>query len=191
MKKSIIIILSILCIGCEDSIIQAPVQAEVGITAAYRMATVDSLAKRCGRGMLLYEISSAELNTVGTSPVWYFDYEDTKAPAGTAYRFYATFDCVALMGKEGMRVGPNIVQHSWFDSDLAIEIAENNGGREFRNKHPGCTMSSLLTGSDEYPSRTYWYVDYNPNNSQTKFLDFILDANTGSLTSMHTGPGSD
>jgi hypothetical protein len=172
------LVLSILCIACEDSITQAPIQSEKGITAAYKMAAIDSLAKMCGSGLMLYEITSLEMTSAGTSAIWYYDYQQARVPPYPAYRFQATFNSVAFLGKQsGWWSGP--VTHNWLDSDIALAIAEKSGGGDFRNRNPDCTIVALLIESEEYPSNTYWRVGYRPNKANAEGYSLFINALTG------------
>jgi len=70
--------------------------------------------------------------------------------------------------------------HSRMDSDQALALAENSGGREFRSHEPGCTIDaylyeSLLTTNPQ----PYWFVSYNPSNPNTSGLGVNINALTG------------
>lgn len=71
---------------------------------------------------------------------------------------------------------------SIIDSDQALQIAENNGGYDFRQSHPGCSIYVICGKFDnEYPQYYMWKVYYN-------FTFYVyMDALTGNV--LETGGG--
>jgi hypothetical protein len=177
-----ILFLSVFCFACEDSVTPAPIQSEKGITAAYKMAAIDSLVKLCGSGLMLYAVSSLEVTPAGTSSVWYYDYLQTRMPRYPAYRFHATYNAVGFLGIQEMLVGLGVTLHNWMDSDIALALAEDNGGRDYRSKNPDCTITPFLTESEGGGAITYWAISYHASNPDIPGLRLVINGLTGEIS---------
>jgi hypothetical protein len=185
MKTSVsITILCIYCLACKDSLNEAPYETKGKITAAYRIARIDSMARSFGKQLGLRQITGGEISPVGTSAIWYYWFVESKPPYA-GYHFQSTFDGVAFDGEVSNGLGIDIVDvdYGWFDSDLALMIAEKNGGRDFRNRHPNCTVQAALNES-EFDRRTRWYISYRSKDDSNAWLELIIDANTGRMNGM-------
>jgi hypothetical protein len=175
------LVLCVLCLACNDAITQAPIQMEGSITAGLRMASIDSLAKLHGRKLVLMGVKSGEMSPAGTSAIWYYWYVEFGPPL-TGYLFHATFNSVAFEGTIPDGTGMDItnIYHAWLDSDQALALAENNGGREFRSHDPGCTIDAYLY---EYALTTnpqpYWAVSYHPGKPNASGFGVRVNALTG------------
>jgi hypothetical protein len=175
------LVLCVLCLACNDTITEAPIQTEGRITAGLRMASIDSLARLHGRKLVLMGVRSPEISPVGTSAIWYYWYVEF-GPPNRGYLFHATFNSVAFEGiiPDGSGMDIQNIFHAWFDSDQALALAENNGGREFRSHDPGCTIDAYLYESLMTTNpQPYWFVSYNPSNPNTSGLGVNINALTG------------
>ena len=150
------------------------------ITAAERLADVTLLARFYEPTLTLWTVTSSDVTPYGTSPLWRYLYADTVQP-GPAYWFHATaagavFDSTAAMG-----VGMARISHSWFDSDSALRIAEQNGGTQFRNTVPRCTIDASL-GEPLVPDRpVIWWITYRSVEDESTVLLLGIDAITGAV----------
>jgi hypothetical protein len=62
------------------------------------------------------------------------------------------------------------------NSSVAAQIAEANGGTEFRAANPGCSISASL-GEPVIPNpATYWSFFYRSNMDPDKYLNVTVDA---------------
>ena len=135
---------------------------------------------------MLMRIAGSEISAVGTSAIWYYDYIESSWPNAT-YRFHATRGAVTLEGTFTMGAGIGVIDRAWMDSNIAIAIAERNGGSNFRNLNPRCTIDASLVEPDLGNRTTYWQIGYHPDNKSTRVLLFTVDANTGVVSSGYVG----
>jgi hypothetical protein len=182
---SIILFICLVSVGCNtDSFLQIPNETDQRITAAYKAATVDLLASSYGKGLRLIGISSEEVDSTGSSLSWSYRYAAlpplTMSPV--EYCFHATYYLVAFDSITPARVGVGVITHSWFDSDVALAVAEQSGGAQFRRENPNCRIGASL-GEPVVPySTTYWWITYRANEDQSRGLALTIDANTGAIS---------
>jgi hypothetical protein len=182
---AIILTLSLLYCACKDSVNEVPIESEGWMTAACRMASVDSLAKAYGHGLGLMRISSGEVSAFGTSRIWYYEYESNEPPY-LIHSFHATFNTIAFDGTSNLEAGyGGPVNQGWFDSDLALFIAEKNGGSDFRKRYPQCSTQSSLRQTLFNPPTTWWYVRYYMDSRDRPTFIFSINANTGKVSKMY------
>ncbi len=177
----------ILSIGCNNGdSIPVPIEGPGGITAAYSMARVDLLANSLDKGLRLMVVRSEEVNCDGTSAIWYYEYIGTaETMPPPTYCFHATYFSVAFDSNSILKVGAAVITHSWFNSNEALNIAEKNGGSNFRAQNPNCTIEACL-GQPVVPNAiTSWCVTYHSKTDNSKLLSLIIDANTGAITSKY------
>jgi hypothetical protein len=174
------LIACILCQGCNnDSIDQAVVEGEGRITAAYRFTAVQSLALSYDGGCRLFGIESNEVNYDGTAAKWSYDYLAGGTP--TIHCFHGTYDGVAFDSNAALGVGSKVITHNWVNSDMALLIAEQNGGREFRNGTPNSTISASL-GEPLVPDpKTCWWILYRSREDRSRYLSLTIDASDGTV----------
>jgi hypothetical protein len=180
MKASIIIcLLGAVCFACNHN----PSNPEPGPapnTAAYKLATVNSLADAYSRGLRLMTVRSNEVNVDGTSETWKYMYVDTSMPP-VCYWFHASPVAVAFDSNTSMMVGIGIISHRWFNSDSALMLAEQNGGSQFRSANPGYTITASL-GEPVVPNpSTFWWVTYKSTANNSIFLMLSINADSGTV----------
>lgn len=167
-------------IGCPHST-EPPLV--VPFTAKSTLDDVNSLARSYKQGLRLVSVSSHDVSSEGIAETWQYAYHypDTTMPP-KLYWFHADangvgFDSISLMG-----VGPAIITLPWFNSDSALLIAEQNGGSRFRTDNPDYHITASV-GEPVVPNpTTYWTINYYSGSDSNKFLLFIIDANTGEVT---------
>lgn len=170
----------VLCMGCNGSTNEAPVEAEGEITAAYRIADVNSLTRAVNKGLLLMNVWSEEVNPDGTSERWCYEYVATTLstlPEPTYY-FHATYSTVEFDSNSTLKCCEGIISHKWINSSVALYIAEKNGGSQFRSQNPHYTIRAGV-GEPVVPDpKTYWYITYRSKEDRTKLLSLTIDANS-------------
>lgn len=77
--------------------------------------------------------------------------------------------------------GNAIITHDWFDSDKAVEIAEENGGKTFRNENPEYIIEASLSEPLVPNTSTIWYIEYRSIVNASNNLLLGIDANTGEV----------
>lgn len=166
--------------GCEhDSIDQAVIEGEGRITASFGYPAVRSLALSFDEGSRLIGIGSDEVNYDGTAPKWSYSYLASGTPS--IHWFHATYDGVAFDSNAALKLGTKEITHSWVNSDVALLIAEQNGGRDFRNQTPNCTISASL-GEPLVPDpKTCWWIAYRSKEDRSRYLSLTIDASNGTV----------
>ena len=176
---SLLCVLSMALFGCSHST-EPPLA--VPFTAKSKLDAANSLAQSHKQGLRLMSVVTKSAGFKGEAATWQYAYHypDTIIPP-KLYWFHADangvgFDSVGLMG-----VGSAVITHSWFNSDSALFIAEQNGGSQFRSNNPTYVISASV-GEPVVPNpTTFWWVYYYPSNDNSKFLLFTIDANTGTV----------
>ncbi len=165
--------------GPSDNVHPAPT---VPITAGEAYPAVQILVTAVDSTLRLMSVRSSDLDTAGASPSWSFLFATPTLPQKFCY--YTAIHGDAWLDHSTTTspgVGAAFVSHSWMNSSDAARIAEDNGGREFRSLHPGCTVSAGL-GEPVVPNPgTYWYFTYRSAAPPQVFLNITVDATTGDV----------
>ena len=184
--KAQIFILALLLImeGCNRDSVNNPLIEGNRITAAYNSSKVESLAAQYSDGLLLMSVQSENLDYDGFASKWRFRY--SSAGIAVDYYFHTSakevyYDSISTM----KLVGSGFIVHQWFDSDQALKIAEESGGRDFRRKNSQYIIEASL-GEPVVPNSTaIWYITYRSKSDDTKALALSIDANTGKVISKY------
>ncbi len=153
----------------------------------------------------LVALSSPLLLSSGAAYNWTYEFHS----AARGERIVVALDPVAVRTSSAAADSvtasrPTIVPAEVIDSDRALEIAEANGGAEFRSRHAaeavaviveGGNVPRLPDGSGEDPVGTddpVWHIDYvvpDPFDQLTLYLDM----RTGAVVTLPTSaePGAD
>ena len=166
-----------LCFGCNHNSM-GPAMNPAPNTAAERLGDVEILAQSYGKGLRLMTIMSKDVKPDGTSELWQYQYVDGSMPP-SAYWFHSTSSTVAYDSSSALGVGSAVINHTWFNSDSGLSIAERNGGFQFRSANPHYTITASV-GEPVVPNpTTNWWITYRSKDDDTKLLMFTIDANTG------------
>ena len=105
------------------------------ITAAYNLSGVESLAKSYSDDLRLLSIICYNIDYDGYTKKWRYIY----SAGGIAVDYYfhstyygAEFDSTSTDQYDG----PVFITKQWFNSNVALNIAEKNGGKDFRIQNP-------------------------------------------------------
>lgn len=171
--------------GCDFGL-EGPSLDPNSITAKQRLDDVMTLAKSHKETLALWTVVGEDVTTGGTSGTWRYLFADMSQP-GPEYWFHATAFEVAFDSTTPMPEGAARITHRWFDSDSALLLAERNGGSQFRNTYPRCTINASV-GEPLVPNATtIWWVSYKSQDDRSGFLTMAIDANTGAVQG-HTDP---
>ena len=147
---------------------QSKISAQ-SFTAKYKKDIVDSVAKEVDSSALLLIIKSDSVFIDGTSLSWSYQY---LGESEVNYFFHSTLDSVIYDSLNKISVyGLSDIWVPWIDSDSALFIAENQGGKEFRNRNPHYKIETMLTqprvGAPIF--EPIWYIHYrlldNPDST--------------------------
>lgn len=150
------------------------------ITAAYNFSAVESLISTYYDGLLLLSIKSDNVDYDGYAKKWCFVY--SSGGIAVDYIFHSTYYDVGFDSTTVEIIGIGYISRTWFNSDKALGIAEENGGKDFRMKNPDYSIKASLSEPVIPNSTTYWYVTYRSKSDKTKSLMLGINANTGEVT---------
>jgi hypothetical protein len=150
------------------------------ITAAYNLSGVESLAKSFSDDLQLLSIQCDNIDYNGYAKKWCYIY----SAGGIAVDYYfhstyyeAEFDSTSTH----QYIGRGVIIHPWFNSNVAMGIAEKNGGKDFRIQNPQYTIKASV-GEPVIPnSTTYWYITYRSKLDTKKSFVLTINANSGEV----------
>lgn len=179
MKLNLIMLFSLLLLfGCTKSSINDPINNNGNITAASKFDAVKSLASKYSGGLILKSVKSEQLQPDGFAKKW--NYKFSTAGIAVDCYFHATSNEVMYDSTSSITLvnGEGLIAHQWFDSDEALKIAENNGGKEFRNNNPEYLIEASLVEPLVPNSETIWFVKYSSSSGNTKILHLGINTTT-------------
>jgi len=173
ISLSIILVMLLYC--CETN--------AQSLTARYDLPRIIPVAKSIDSSALLISINSDSLLKDGTSLVWHYQYED--GIKNVNYFFHSTGDSVFYDStNSNFSLALNYIWVKWIDSDSALIIAEEQGGKEFRNGNPHyrveASLKQLSYGAPLFDPR--WYVTYRSLDNPDSVLFMNIDAIDSNVT---------
>ncbi len=177
MKSTVIVLpLCLLFFSCSKTVPPAALDGVNGITAAYKLRAVEQMAHASGSALQLVSVGTNAMHIDGTSKSWSFTYVRTSLPVAM-YFFTATFDSVLLDSVSGRALtGAGVITQDWINSTVAAELAENNGGRLFRQNNADYSIRANL-GQAVVPSPFIaWYITYRSDVQPAIYRTFNIGA---------------
>lgn len=164
-----------LCLSTADAGPRPPVAARAGLEIA--TAGAQSWAQDA---VLVYLENDENLDARGAAARWgYLFY----SPSLQKARAYSVRDGRILVAENlGMKFEAPPVVAGWIDSGTAIEAAEREVGRAFKQQHGGRLTSMLLMRGafdDDNPDHTTWTLIYTVPNAPSLFV--VVDAAEGKV----------
>jgi len=179
MKKiSFLFYLIILFNLCNEN--PASTDIDEPILASYNKSEVENMAQSLQNDANLLTIKSDDVNLNGKSISWCYLYysfsEDSR------YYFKTNSKEVELDStRNGAIDGLSFITHTWFDSNEAIEIAEENGGEEFRSENQEYIIEASLSEPLVPNTSTIWYIEYRSKINESLGILLGINANTGEV----------
>jgi len=154
-----------------------------GFTAAHNKNLVDALAATSNPNVKLMEIKSDSVFLNGTSLSWSYQYRSVVGSIIDNYFFHTTQNsAVNDSVNKIVLTGNTIISKAWIDSDSALALAEEEGGKDFRIANPKYKITASL-GEPAVPSTMpRWYIYYISLDNPANKLFINIDA-TDSLLS--------
>ena len=111
------------------------------ITANFKSNEIESYAKAEDNVLRLKNIVSNNVSYDGYSQSWTYKYTKHLDSAFTSKHyylssFYDSIHCDSIVITEST-VGDAFISQSWLNSDEVMEIAENNGGKDYQEERSG------------------------------------------------------
>ena len=178
-----ILTLCLFCLSCSKKETSTqPIVGENTITALDKYTTVSAMAAARDSSLRLLGISGSDVDSLGRSQSWSYMYCRNVLPEQCAY-FTAFHDSVRFDSlSSGILIGIAMIGHTWMNSNQALQIAESNQGKTFRQSFPSCVVYASLREPVVPNTTTYWYVTYRSKTDATKSLSLTIDANTGKIS---------
>ncbi len=189
MKQAIITLgICLLLLSCKKD---SPTQTELvvdskdGITANYKISDIATIATAMDATNKFKGVWSSNVNINGTSKSWRYLYGMSVLP-GTYYCFTGTFETARFDSTEPMGLGAAFVTHPWINSSDALKIAEQNGGEQFRAKHPDYVIQANMGEALVANPTTTWGIIYSANSNRSIYFSITIDATTSKVNTVHT-----
>jgi hypothetical protein len=130
--------------------------------------------------LLLIKSDSVLIN--GTSYSWKYRYSYFTEDNKSSYFFHTTKDSAIFDSlNNSILIGAASIKKPFVDSDSALVLAENQGGKEFRDSHPNCKITASLGESLVPNSTPRWYIYYISIDDPSEKLFINLDATENSI----------
>jgi hypothetical protein len=177
----LIFIFIIFYLSCQKNTnpLSLPLNEGERITTAYNLSGVESLAKSYSNEIRLSYIRCDNIDYDGYAKKWCFVYS---SGIKSHYYFHSTyygaeFDSISTELQDHM----SYIVHPWFNSNLALNIAEINGGKNFRTQNPQYTIKAFVVEPSVFNPTTYWYITYRSKLDTKKYLILTINANSGEV----------
>lgn len=155
-----------------------PIDGDGRISAAHNYKAIESFAKSFDNGIKLMSVTSHEVDAAGYSDSWAYTF--LGLAKGVFYHFHSSNNSVAYDGTSSMLTGIMTITDGWMNSNVALILAEKNGGGEFRSKNSDCKISAALSQPLVPNSFPCWYFVYS---SQSGKFYVTINAVTGQVVS--------
>lgn len=165
-------------VGCSHASGPPSESPDLG-TAASEFSSVDSLARSINGSLRLVMVASSRVSPDGFSRVWIYAYEDIADYSGS-YWFHADLKGIKFDSISGLQFSASVITHKWCNSDSAMHVAEREGGADYREENPCCTMTASLGELAIPNAATRWWIIYNSCKNPMHLL-FAIDACTGQV----------
>jgi len=150
------------------------------VTAANAEQKALQLAQTWALDASLQNISNqwAPVDTSGTSELWSCIYYSSQKDSLYAVTLWGLLPFYS--GPVGILPTDTLtIKLGWIDSDMAVDIAEFNGGSDYRQNNIQVHVSAALGKWDDivYPDSIVWKFTYESSTANT--LEIFIDAYTG------------
>jgi hypothetical protein len=191
---SVIIFSCLLIVGCakKDSSVNAgdePINIDAPakpLTAKFNYDTIKTYVSAFGTGYNLSGISSTNVTSEGRATDWAYMFRKMDPATNMEALCYMhsrndSVQCDSVITRLGPRIeGGPISSKMWINSDVALSIAEKNGGKQFREKNQSHTIHASIALLAPYISLG-WGVTYSSTIDKTVQLNIRINAVTGSV----------
>lgn len=142
------------------------------VSAQYYYQRADSIANSLLDEINHIILKSEDVDTLGRSDYWIYAYQNL-------YMYFSA-DSQVIDTTFGEWTGSSFIQKGWFDSDSAVHIAEENGGREFRRLFSDYKIFMDL-GHDSASPWTTWWIIYSSATDKKSKIDLTINALNGTI----------
>jgi len=182
--KYFFVVVSLFLISCESST-ENTFEGKNHITARYKYNAIEKYAKSLDGSLKLKSVSSSNVNYDGTSSSWTYKYSKISDSAYISdyYYFSSIYESIRedSIITTNTTVGDAFISQSWFDSNYALKIAEENGGKQFRTSYNNCYITASLGEAVVPNSNPFWEIKYSINGDKNNYIIYNINAVTGSV----------
>jgi hypothetical protein len=183
--QNLVIVFCLFLISC-DSSTENTYESKDHITASYRYNEIEKYAKSLDGSLNLKSVSSSNVNYDGTSSSWSYKYSKILDSAFTSkhYYFCSFYESINLdsIVTRKTTVGDAFISQSWFNSNEALKVAEESGGKQFRKNNSNCRITASLGEAVVPNSNPFWYIKYSIDGDKNNYVVFDINAVTGSVS---------
>jgi len=177
MKNSLLKLLFMFAILFQSCSVNDPHSDNDLITAFAKLDDIESVALDLSKGLILKSIVSKNVKISGQAETWIYKY--SSGGIAVDYYFHAKenevkFDSTSIFILDG----EGFIVDQWFDSDEAMKIAEENGGKEFRQSNLDYTIEISLAEPIIPNLDAFWYIKYISQNGNPKILHLGINNST-------------
>jgi hypothetical protein len=183
--QNMVIVFCLFLISCESST-ENIYEGKNHITASYRYNEIEKYAKSLDSGLKLKSVSSSNVNYDGTSSSWSYKYSKILDSAFTSKHYYFS-SFYELINKDSIvtrktTVGDAFISQSWFNSNEALKVAEESGGKQFRTNNSNFHITASLGEAVVPNSSPFWYIKYSTDSDKNNYVVFNINAVTGAVS---------
>lgn len=169
--RNVTTILLIFLFSCSDE--------EINHTALKNYDLIDKYVQSITPTYSLILVMCNNVNINGTSNSWSYVFTGHAQP----HKFYflsSSFNGFKLdsISTKPPRLGIGPITKPQMDSNEALFLAQNNGGREFREANPNYTISAQLFGNFYPEQKMFWFITYRSSSNQTQQKTIVINALT-------------
>lgn len=147
------------------------------ITALTKFDDVGSIVSEYSQGLILKSVFSKEVKYNGQAEKWIYKY--SSGGIAVDYYYHATESKVRFDSTSTMTLdGEGLIVNQWFNSDEAMRIAEENGGKKFRETNLEYNIEISLVEPMIPNSVTYWFVKYISKTGNNEILHLGINSLT-------------
>jgi hypothetical protein len=174
MKKVIflfLISLSYMVCSQNKSPTETIFEAEDHITAKYKYKEVETYIKSVDQDLKLNNVTSDSIDYKGFSKSWSYRLDSTFMIKNYYISTHYKSICCDSIILSMPTIGDAFISKSWLNSDKIMEIAERNGGKEFRESNKVHIISANLGEAVVPNSQPFWSIRYlSRTNESNKFI---------------------
>ena len=154
---------------------------ERNIVASFNLNRIATYARSICDDLILKDISSDNVDPYGKTQTWTHRYYSFSRDV--YYFLNCSYNNIEIdsLKYEYLLFGGSTITQEWIDSDIAAQIAEFNGGKNFRYKTENCIIKAELYQACVPNAPIVWYFEYQDNNDKNNKLSIGVNANTGKV----------
>lgn len=158
MRNNFIKVISLFFLLLQSCSVNDP-ESDHFITALSKLENVESIVSEQSQGLILKSIVNNDVHFGGQAEKWVYKY--SSGGIAVDYYYHATENEVTFDSTSTFTlIGEGLIVEQYFDSDVAMKIAEENGGKEFRENNLDYKIEMSLIEPMVQDPNVLWFVKY-------------------------------